>query len=167
LLFVLFLTEKNNAVATKKIELESSYADDITVLGVLFSGPDYQISHYINKELDINLSKYDDFSFSLIKKKNVSYSWYFFFSEEQKIKAFLIDNHHPSATLVSEYKRMDYIIILENVDGEEKLKSIISSLRRIKNLNGVFQLELKKIKNIELLLEENELHELKQISNNS
>ncbi len=151
-------------MATKKIELENSYADEIIMLGIIFSGPDYQLSHYINKELDFNLSKFEDFSFSLINEKDVSFSWYCFFSEDQKIKAFLVDNHHRLATLVSAYKHMDFIIILENIDGQEQLKQVISSLRKIKNVNGVFKLDLNKIKNIELLLEENEMHELKQMS---
>ena len=144
----------------KKIEIEINYAAAYIILGVVSTNTDYQLAHHINKSLVIRFSKYEDFAFNSSGKKKYSYSWYYSFSEELKIKSYLISNYHRSKKLLPEYKQIDYFIILENSNDVEQLNEIVNLIRKTKKVTAVFKLDLSKIKNIDLLLEENEMHEM-------
>ena len=144
----------------KKIEIDINYDDAFIMLGIVSTNPDYQLTHFINKALGIHFSKYEDFLFNESGKKKHPYSWYYCFSEELKTKAYLIGNYHRTKKLLPEYKQIDFFIILENNNDTTQLNDIVNALRSIKKVTAVFKLDLGKIKNIDLLLEENEMHEM-------
>jgi len=144
----------------KKIEVEINYDDAFIMLGIVSTNTDYQLAHFINKAIDTHFSKYEDFVFNGNGKKKYPYSWYYCFSEDLKVKAYLIANHHRAKKLLPEYKQIDYFIVLENNIDAEQLNSIVNSIRGIRKVTAVFKLDLSKIKNVDLLLQENEMHEM-------
>ncbi len=134
------------------------------MLGIVTPLPDYQLAHYLNLTLKVSFKKYDDFLFGNSGKKNSFYPWFFCFSETYKIKAFLIGNYHPAKRLIPEYKHIDYFILLENNSDATLLDNLMKNIRKIKSVTAVFKLNIETIKNIDYLLEENEMHEMSCVS---
>ncbi len=143
-----------------KLDISINYGDAFIMLGIVSTNTDYQLAHFINKALDIHFSKYDDFVFNGSGKKKYPYSWYYCFSEELKVNAYLIANYHRAKKLLPEYKQIDYFIVLENNIDAEQLNEFVNSIRSIKKVTAVFKLNLNKIKNVDILLQENEMHEM-------
>lgn len=147
----------------KKLKLNINYNNTFLILGIVSTIHDYQLVHYINKIAGFNFIKYDDFLFHGNEKKSLTYSWYYCNSDELKIKSYFIANHHPQQKLLPDYRHIDYLLIIDKSDSLIETDPLVSILRRIKNITGVFKINLSKIKDIELLLEKNEMHEMSQI----
>ncbi len=148
----------------KKIILDIDYNEAFLLLGIVSTYPDYQLVHHINKTMGFNFVRYDDFVLDNNTKKSVSYSWFYCQSDEIKVKSFLIANHHPKQKLLPDYRHIDYLLILEKSGNMDELSAMVSLLRKVKSITGVFKMDPSKIKGIGLLLEKNEMHELSQIN---
>jgi len=144
----------------KKIKVDIDYASDYTILGLVSYVSDYQLVHNINKTLDIHFSRFDDFVFNESNKLSPNYAWYFCYSDELKINAYIIANKHTQGNLLPNFNKIDYVIILENINDTQQLNTIIKNIRKIKSVIGVFNLDIRKIKKIDLLIEKNEMHQL-------
>ncbi len=147
----------------KKLKVIIDYDDAYLLLGIVSTFADYQLVHHINKAMGFNFAKYQDFVFHEVDKKPLPFSWYYFRSDEMKIKSFLIANHHPKQKLLPGYRQIDYLLIIEKSGNRSELDALTATLRKVKGVTGVFKMNLSKIKGIELLLEKNEMHELSQI----
>ena len=147
----------------KKITLDIDYNDAFLLLGIVSTYTDYQLVHYINKTLGFNFVKYEDFVFDNNTKKPVAYSWFYCKSDEMKVKSYVIANHHPKQKLLPDYRHIDYLLIIEKSGNREDLDVMIALLRKVKSVTGVFKMNLSKIKEVGLLLEKNEMHELSRV----
>ena len=146
-----------------KINLIENLDDSYIMLGIVTTNTDYQLAHFINKAIDVNFSKYNDFEFNTCGRPSCFYSWYFCRCDELKIKAYLIENRHPEKKLISKHKQFDFFMILENSDAFDNINQLTTRLREIRNVTAVLSIKLSDIKNINLLLEENEMHELNYV----
>ncbi len=61
------------------------------------------------------------------------------------------------------HKTVDYFFLIKNPISSQQIKSITSSLRKIPNITAVFDFNMSQFKEMDLLLETNELHELKYV----
>jgi hypothetical protein len=146
-----------------KIDTEINYADEYNILGIVSTGSDYRLAHHINMALHIRFTKYEDFAFNSSGGKTRKYPWFYCFSEDLKIKLYLIGNHHHSNKLLPEFKQIDYFIILENNYDTQQLNEMVTALRKIKMVTAVFKLDMAKIKNPGHLIQKNELHEMEWV----
>lgn len=144
----------------KKIKLDIDYAADYVVIGLVSYDSDYQLVHHINRALNTHFSKFDDFIFNEDNGLKPSYAWFFCYSEELKINTYLLANKHPQICLLPVYNKIDYFLIMENKIDKKQVNTIIKSIREIKSIGGVFSLDVRKIKKIDLLMENNEIHQL-------
>ncbi len=147
----------------KKLTLDIDYSDNFLILGIVSVYTDYQLVHYVNKTLGFDFIKYADFSLTDNTKSPITYSWFYCKSDELKVKSYFIANHHAKQKLLPDFKQIDYLLIIDNSENFNEAGSFITSLRKVKGITGVFKIDPQKIKNISLLLEKNEMHELAQI----
>jgi len=148
----------------KKLTVDIDYNDTFLLLGIVSTFVDYQLVHHINKTIGFNFAKHKDFAFHSNEKEPITYSWFYCKSDEMKIKSFLIANHHSKQKLLPDYRQIDYLLIIEKSGNMEEIDAMVAILRKVKGVTGVFKLNLSKIKEIELLLEKNEMHELSIIN---
>lgn len=144
----------------KKINIDIDYAADYTILGLVSYDSDYQLVHHINRTLNTHFSKFDDFIFNESNGLKPSYAWYYCYSNELKINAYIIANKHTYINLLPDFSKIDYVIILEKINDTQQLNTIIKNIRKIKSVIGVFNVDVRKIKKIDLLIEKNEIHQL-------
>ena len=148
----------------KKLTVDIDYNDAFLLLGIVSTSADYQLVHHINKTMGFNFAKHEDFAFHSNEKSPITYSWFYCKSDEMKIKSFLIANHHPKHKLLPDYRQIDYLLIIEKSGNMKELDAMVTLLRKVKGVTGVFKMNPSKIKEVELLLEKNEMHELSIIN---
>jgi hypothetical protein len=143
----------------KKLTFETNLTEGIKMLGLVTHLKDYRLAFFINRKLEIQLKKFADFECSCAKGV---YSWYYFSEGSNYPNLTLLSNNHEKGKLIPDFK-MDYIILFKQMFDEKLISKYISKLRKIPDLTLVFPLQISKIKNIDSILEANEMHELKQV----
>ena len=143
----------------KKLTLDINLFEGIEMLGLVTHFKDYRLAYYINDAMGIQLKKHADFQ---LAGKNGQYSWYYFTEGGNYHNITMIGNNHQADKLITDYKA-DYLFLIKNIFDEDQIAEFISKLRKIADLSLVFQMQLAKVKNIDILLEALEMHELKQV----
>ncbi len=143
----------------KKHTLNSGLSSGYHLLGIVTHFKDYRLAYFLNDRLSFHLKKYDDLSLS---EKGGAYSWYCYVDKENDSSVFLFANHHEKGKLVPAQK-MDFFLLLKSSKVDLKLSEIVTTMRGIPEILAVFQLDMKTIKNMELILETVEMHELEHV----
>jgi hypothetical protein len=143
----------------KKLIVDTNLTEGIRMFGMVTHLKDYRFAFFINNVLGIHLKRYGDFQ---LKKDKGSYSWYYFNKGKNYPKITLISNNHHEGKLIPEHK-MDYFIIFKNIYDEKIVSDFILKIRKIPDLSMAFPVDMSKIKNIDILLMADELHELDQV----
>jgi len=144
---------------TKKLIVDTNLTEGIKMLGMVTYLKDYRLAYYLNNVLDIQLKKFGDFQ---LNKDKGSYSWYFYSEGINYPNFTLISNNHEEGKLIPDLK-MDYVLVLKNVFDEKLIPSFITRLRKIPDLTLVTQVNISKIRNIDILIEADEMHEMEEV----
>jgi len=144
----------------KKLSVQVDYFEDYHLLGLVSNMRDYMLTFFVNNLLDIDLKKFDDLKPE--PKKNIAYSWYCHWRKGEPVSYYLVGNHHEKGKLIPAQKSLDYFLLIKN-GSDQRAKAIAGKLRTIDKVTGVFQLDMTKIKDMNIILEVLELHELDQV----
>jgi len=63
--------------------------------------------------------------------------------------------------LISEQKQIDYIFVLRGQIDKKKEKSILGSIRKIPSVLTAFEISIDTVRNLNVILSDLELHQLK------
>lgn len=143
-----------------KLHLNTNYVDPAYLLfGFASNLKDYRVTFFINKALGIDLRRLDD----LIiipqgRKESCNYSFYYYEDHELKTDYFMISNHHPDAKLIPEWKQTDYFLLLHGEMRQDEQKALIKKLVKTTDIFASFKIDLAKVKNAALLLNDIEIH---------
>ena len=149
---------------SKKKEEEIDYFEDYQLVAIVSHLKDYILCYNINLSLDFDLVKYDDLIVPSGSASESRFSWYYFKDEISRTVYYLIGNKCENGNLLKSQKTVDYILIIKNPVSKDLLKPISNSLRKIQNVNAVFELNMDEQKYMDTLLEIIELHELEVIT---
>ena len=76
---------------------------------------------------------------------------------------YLIGNRNIEGHFMIPQKGIDYFLLTKELFDEERLQQIASALRSISGIQGVFLVKMGTIKNLDLMIENLELHELEKV----
>lgn len=144
----------------KKLKLDINYFEDYALLSISSQLKDYRLAFFINDTLDLDLKKYEDFSFN---GKKGSYSWYFDTEGIKSSSFYLFSNNHEEGKLIPSPKGIDFFLLVKDVTDNHHLDNLASSIRRIPGVLGVFKLDMTLVKNMDAMIEAIELHELEYV----
>ena len=144
----------------KKLSGDIDYFEDYHLLAIVSTLKDYTLTHFINKQLDLQLKRYNDLR---ISESGEAYSWYYFKQGNKYMSCFLIGNNHPKRKLITALKNYDYFFLIKDAIEEDLVRLMASGIRNIQNVVGVFQQNMSAIDGVDVLIECNELHEMEQI----
>jgi len=144
----------------KKILEPGDLTEGYHMLAIVSNLPDYRLSYFINEQWKICLKKFADFKPDPTIK---GFSWYYFPDEDHEITYYLISNKNQGILLNKELKQFDYIILVKGSFTVHFFHDMILQLRQIPQIIAVFQQDMKKLKNVNMLLESIELHELNEV----
>ena len=131
-------------MAKKKIhKFKESTPEFFLILGLVSSANDYKLSWLINEKIKISLKQKKDYSLQT-KKILKEFIYYSFEDDKDLIK--LIANKCNKGVLINEFKNIDYFIKISGDNIMEKTKFIYSELKNNNNINGIFEIDLAKIK---------------------
>ena len=123
---------------------------DFNLIGIASHENDYRLAWAINSSLNIALAKSTDVVVFHDKyKHDISLSFYTQEFQDQGYSIKLFANRGDNFFLLEDYKNIDYFIKLEGDSSEKRVNGIVSALKNIDIVMGVYVIDLKKIKKIQ------------------
>ena len=122
----------------KKIQIASF--DDTTVIGINSSLPDYKLAWSINKQLSIDLVRYDDLEF-----EGGEFSFFYYTAGENYNVYNLVSPARNDKELYSFKPRLDYLCLIQNSLTAERRLNLIQSIRAAEGVVHAFLLEKDKV----------------------
>ncbi len=147
----------------KKLRLKIDYFDEYDLLAVVSHLKDYRMAYCINQKTGVHLKKFDDLAVG--DGKENKYSWYCCYEKEDHTTLYLISNANSMRRLIPSKKEIDYFFLIKNAVNKEKTEEFVRQVRSIENVVGVFRMDMTAIKDMDVLLEIIELHEMEQMKN--
>ena len=141
------------------MKLDSKYEfGDLTIIGINCTLPDYRFIWYLNKKFNFNLIKDDDFALETTKdNESISFSFYQHHDVENFKYYYFLSNKSLNKFLINEFKSFNYLLIIKGIVNDIMFSDIINIIKSIKNVQLVLKLDLKKIKNLDLILNDFEM----------
>ena len=147
----------------KKLSKNINYFEDYNILAIVSHLKDYTLCYHINNELNFDFVKYKDLVFVSTSGTENQYSWYFYNDKVSRTTYYLIANKDEEGFLIPSQKTVDYFLFVNDPINNSIGKECSSVLRKIPNIIAVFDLNIEKTKDMDLLLESIELHELEHV----
>jgi len=99
----------------------------------------------MNEKLEISLRKSTD---HVIKKKEIEQVFlvYTFYDEEVYLQYSLIVNKSEKGFLIEELRNIDYFLQIHGDLTDNQQQQIISSVKNIKGVTGIFKLDINTLK---------------------
>lgn len=144
-----------------KLSNDIDFTDDYCMLSLVSHLKDYSLCFHINKVLNFEFEKYEDF-FCEVGDPEVTpgYSWYYYYDDICRTSYYLIGNKSNGHRLMSAQKQVDYFLIIKDAVNDGDVKGLSTILRKTTGIVAVIQPDMSKIKNINNLFQLIELHEL-------
>jgi hypothetical protein len=143
-----------NAQRITKIHLPVSEQDIPFVIGIVSADPDYRLSLKLNKKLAISLKNSDPVEFQADDGKKILFSRFSDSSGAHDLHFQLISNRLEKNFMLKKLKNIDYLLLLNNPAKDFSREKVMSQLREIDSITGVFNIEIKTLndKNLKYLI---------------
>lgn len=154
-------------MAVKKIKFPPENSDNVNLIGIKGDLNDYRLAYFLNKILFVDLQRLDNLPIYNDKSKSMRYlSFYSYYDSDQRVFFYLISNDSNNEKIVPEYPQADFFLILVGKIKQENFKNIQSQIRTIPTVTFVFVPDTSRIKDLNGIMQDIELHELEQVSQN-
>lgn len=141
-----------------KLQLNYYPEDDYRIIGISCHLKDYRLAYFLNQSLNFSFRKIENFvTGNHQSDPELSFSLYSFHLQENQVSFYLVANRCLLGYLIPEQKKLDYLIIINGVIDDEKILSLIKTIKEIPSVLTAFQLNLSKIKNLQKILNDFEL----------
>lgn len=155
-------------MAIHKLDFDEFDEIDYHLIAIHTSLEDYRLAYFINQKLSINLSKSKNEIQINVKEGETKFTRFYYYDTEKAISWDLIQNKNEvlqhkndskqnlfsdlsmevstKVYLISELKKVDYFLKIENTGEDMNLLEIESLLNTIDNISTVYTVEVNKIK---------------------
>ena len=134
----------------KKILIETRSEPALfTLFGVSCHLKDYRLSYLLNKKLELEFVKMEDFT---------CYSFYFCRDEDHFNAYYLLGNRGQDTILFPGLKQTDFILLVEGPFKKVQKDKLLEKIRSIQNVLTAFEIRFETIKNYETVLTDLEIH---------
>ena len=136
-------------MAKLTLEVEEDY--DFELVGICSHVKDYRLSWEINKALEFDLEKDDNYEIN-VKGDRQSYSFFSFIDDENLVEFYLINNRCSNGILIPEEKKSDYFLMIRGVLRGGHKEELIQKISNIKNVLTTYEIEVDQLKSKSNLL---------------
>jgi hypothetical protein len=142
-----------NAQRITRIHLSVNEQDIPIVIGIVSADPDYKLSLTLNKYLAISLKNTDAVEFQDDKDNKLHFSR-FSDSSGPDWHFQLVSNRSEKEFMLKKLKNIDYLLLLQKPEKDFSPDRILSQLREIDSITGVFNIEIRTLndKNLKYLI---------------
>ena len=129
-----------------RVKLNVNLNNDLIMVGLVSSEPDYKLSISINRKFGISLKNLSPLKIENGTGSELSFSRFSDISGSPDIIFSLISNRNGKQFLINKLKNIDYIFQVQDSENESKINQITSGLREIESVNAVFNIDLNTFK---------------------
>ncbi len=141
----------------KKIKLSGGGSYDYTTIGIACHMKDYRFAFFMNEQLGFNFRRLDDLV-SGEEKDARGYSFYIYSHPEERRNYCLVSNYHEEGRLIPSEKGADFFLIVNDIIPISRKKEMISKIQKIPQALAAYEIPSGKVKNLEVIFEEIEVH---------
>jgi len=135
-----------NSQKITRIHLSVNDQDIPFVIGLVSHDPDYKLSLKLNRKLDISLKTIDPVIFQDEEGKIFQFSKFSGSSLAHNSGFQLVSNRAGKNFLLKRLINIDYLLLIQDPEKNLKQESIISQIREIDSITGVFNIDIKTLK---------------------
>jgi len=135
-----------NSQKITRIHLSVNDQDIPFVIGLVSHDPDYKLSLKLNRKLDISLKTIDPVIFQDEEGKIFQFSKFSGSSLANNSGFQLVSNRAGKNFLLKRLINIDYLVLIQDPEKDLKQESIISQIREIESITGVFNIDIKTLK---------------------
>lgn len=136
-------------MAKLTLEVEEDY--DFELVGICSHAKDYRLSWEINKALEFDLEKDNNYEIN-VKGDNQSYSFFSFIDDENLVEFYLINNRCSNGILIPEEKKADYFLLIRGVLRGGQKEELIDRIGNIKTVLTTYEVDVDQLKSKSNLL---------------
>ena len=138
--------------AKKILKISEEAKFDFQLIGIVCQHRDYRLCMALNKKLELNLSKQEEYTvFNNKRMEDQFFSFYEYVNEEED-RFNLISNKSLKGFLLPEQKQIDYLFVLRLIRVQMEEQEIISALKDIPIILGAYKLDPAKLRSRENLV---------------
>jgi hypothetical protein len=146
-------------MARKKQILKTVQDNNISLIGISCHLKSYRLSFSMNKALGFQFQRIDDFEFPGRPENEMLYFPFLIYDDKDFKNHFcLISNHHPQGKLVPALRQVDYFLMAKNPLDDSARAYLLTKIRKISQVLAAYEIDPMGTKDLNLLLEEMELH---------
>lgn len=135
-----------NTGKIKKFHLPSSDDDIPSLIGIVSSEPDYRLSLTLNRKLGIALKSIDPVEFADETGAEFRFSRFSDSPSHPTSGLQLVSNRSLKNFLLPKLKNIDFLILIPGSTDEQTLEKLMADLRETDSITGVFNIDLKVLK---------------------
>jgi len=135
-----------NSQKITKIHLTVNEEDIPEVIGIVSADPDYRLSLKLNKKLSVSLKNIDPIEFKDEKGDILVFSRFSDSSQPADSNFQLVSIRSGKNFLLKKLRNIDFLLLLNNSAKDSSPEKIMSKLREIDSVTGVFNIEKKVLK---------------------
>jgi len=135
-----------NSQKITRIHLSINDQDIPVIIGLVSHDPDYKLSLKLNRKLDISLKNIDPVTFHDEEGNIFQFSKFSGTSLAQNAVFQLVSNRAGKNFLLKRLINIDYLLLMHDTGKKLKQEIIISQLREIESITGVFNIDFKTLK---------------------
>lgn len=139
----------------KKVKLQIEHTYDFDVLGLVSPVRDYKMAWLINRQLDLDLIKWEDLEIEFLSDPQLKISQYFLSLPHgyvQLLKNKALNTNKQVSYLIPELKSMDYFLLVQDQTFQISINTFVNELAKIPFIQNVMKLDVSKLKSKENLL---------------
>ena len=142
----------------KKLSLSKSVDHQHSIIGLSCLANDYRLLYFASKTLGFAFNKLEDLPLYGKKDKLGDFSFYHFADEEKHLNYYLFSNKNQGKIAVSAFRNFDYFLLIDEVIDAVFQRELLNKLRAIPILQAAMRIPASTIKDLDILLEDLELH---------
>ena len=144
---------------SKIITFNIDYDNEYQIIGISSHLKAYKLIYFMNNVLNYKFKRTDDL-IGNYENESISYSSYIFRDDDSRIEYCLISNHHPEKKLIPVLKQIDYFLAIKFLQENKTITELVKKIKNIPRILTAFKIDDKAFKDIEILLNDIEMHML-------
>ena len=146
-------------MARRKLISKPSTYPDLAIIGINSQLKDYRLAFYLNKDTDLSLNRLNDLPVYAEKEDLLpEYPLFYCHRPNQRAHFYLLGNNHVAAKIIPVYKQADFLLMVCGQFEPENITDLTQNIRKINGVQLVFNIDLLKVKNLEGIMTDIELH---------
>lgn len=121
-----------------------------TLIGIASSMRAFQLAHFMNKAIYIDLASTDDLKITGESGTDLEYfPLYYYYDNELRTDFYLFANSNGNAFVFPALRQMNYLLLLMGAAYDEHIRNFTREIRKIPGVQAVSLIDQTKVKNIE------------------